>query len=90
LNAHKLELLDHPKLLAQIGALERRTARSGKDSVDHPPKAHDDLANAALAACVLAHEQQTVNVAPISLTKVNEWSQDYGGGGLSFFRLGED
>ena len=79
LNAHKLELLDHPKLLAQIGALERRTARSGKDSVDHPPKGHDDIANAALAACVLAHEQQTV-IADFSINadfwKRNEWAAD--------------
>jgi hypothetical protein len=26
--------------------LERRTARGGRDSIDHPPGQHDDLANA--------------------------------------------
>jgi hypothetical protein len=39
-------LLDHPKLVFQLCALERRTARGGKDSIDHVPNAHDDLANA--------------------------------------------
>ena len=44
LNSAKLELLDHPRLIAQICALERRTARGGKDSIDHPPGSHDDVA----------------------------------------------
>jgi hypothetical protein len=34
--------------------LERRTARSGKDSIDHPPGAHDDVANAVAGVLVLA------------------------------------
>lgn len=40
-------------LLAQLSALERRTGR-GKDVIDHPPGAHDDLANAAAGALVEA------------------------------------
>jgi hypothetical protein len=32
--------------------LERRTSRAGKDSIDHPPGAHDDIANAAAGALV--------------------------------------
>jgi hypothetical protein len=47
------ELLDHAKLVKQLGNLERRTARGGKDSIDHPPRAHDDVANAAAGAIVL-------------------------------------
>jgi hypothetical protein len=35
-------------------ALERRTARGGRDSVDHPVHMHDDLANAAAGALTLA------------------------------------
>jgi hypothetical protein len=52
LNSGKIELLDHPRLVAQICSLERRTARGGRDSIDHPPGASskDDLANSALAA----------------------------------------
>jgi hypothetical protein len=55
LNSGKIELLDHPRLVTQICGLERRTARGGRDSIDHPPGAgcHDDLANSALAALLL-------------------------------------
>jgi hypothetical protein len=35
-------------------SLERRTSRGGKDSIDHPPGGHDDLANAAAGALVIA------------------------------------
>lgn len=52
LNSRKLELLDDARLRAQLCGLERRTARSGKDSVDHAPGAHDDLINAAAGAIV--------------------------------------
>lgn len=45
LNAGQAELLDHPKAVAQLCGLERRTARGGRDSIDHSPGAHDDLAN---------------------------------------------
>jgi hypothetical protein len=56
LNAHKVELLDHRKLALQFASLERRTIRGGSrgDSVDHPPGLHDDCANAAAGALVLA------------------------------------
>jgi hypothetical protein len=54
LNSRKVELLDHQRLIAQLCSLERRTARGGRDSVDHPPGAHDDVANAAAGALVLA------------------------------------
>lgn len=53
----KVQLLDNRKLTSQICSLERRTARSGKDSVDHPPGAHDDLANSAAGALYLAKRQ---------------------------------
>ena len=57
INAKRVELLDHPRMIAQICALERRTARSGKDSIDHPPGQHDDIANAACGALLLAAGQ---------------------------------
>lgn len=53
LNSARVELLDHPRLRAQLGGLERRTARGGRDTVDHPPGGHDDLANAACGALLL-------------------------------------
>ena len=52
LNAARVELLDNRRLVDQICSLERRTARGGRDSIDHPPGQHDDLANAALGAIV--------------------------------------
>ena len=45
-NSRRIELLDNPRLISQLTALERRTARGGRDSIDHAPGAHDDLANA--------------------------------------------
>lgn len=50
LNSGQAELLDNAKLISQICNLERRTARGGRDSIDHPPNGHDDLANAVAGA----------------------------------------
>ena len=52
LNARRIELLDLPRLSAQLCGLERRTARSGRDSIDHSPGGHDDLANAVAGVLV--------------------------------------
>jgi hypothetical protein len=49
-NARRIELLDEPKLAAQLSGLERRTTRAGRDSIDHAPNGHDDLCN-AVAGC---------------------------------------
>jgi hypothetical protein len=46
LNSKSIRLLDHPKCINQLCSLERRTARGGRDSIDHPRGGHDDLANA--------------------------------------------
>jgi hypothetical protein len=54
LNSRKCELLDNCRLISQLHGLERRTARGGKDSIDHSPGAHDDIANAVAGALVLA------------------------------------
>jgi len=57
LNAGRITLLDSRRLVAQLCSLERRTGRgTGKDSIDHPPGAscHDDLANSACGALLLA------------------------------------
>ena len=64
LNSGKFELLDHRRLVSQICALERRTARGGRDSVDHPPGQHDDIANSALAALSLVGtSEQVLNIS---------------------------
>jgi hypothetical protein len=46
INSKRIHLLDDTKLINQLCALERRSARSGRDSIDHRPGAHDDIANA--------------------------------------------
>lgn len=53
INSGRVELLDHQKLVTQLCGLERRTARGGRDSIDHAPGAHDDLINAAAGALTL-------------------------------------
>ena len=57
LNARTIRLLDHPKTVNQIAALERRTARGARDSIDHPRDQHDDLAN-AIAGLAFATAQR--------------------------------
>src|SRR5215831_1271814 len=46
LNSRRVGLLDNKRLTSQFVGLERRTARGGRDSIDHAPGAHDDLINA--------------------------------------------
>jgi hypothetical protein len=60
INSRKIELLDHPRLLSQLGLLERRVARSGKDSIDHPPGGHDDVANACAGVLVAVAGQPDI------------------------------
>jgi hypothetical protein len=55
-SSRRLELLDNPKLKTQFLSLERKTGR-GKDIIDHPPSAHDDLCNSAAGSLVLAADQ---------------------------------
>lgn len=54
INSMRIDLLDDTKLINQLCALERRTARSGRDSIDHPPGAHDDVANAVAGVATAA------------------------------------
>ena len=51
-----IEFLDSKRLVAQLVGLERRVRAGGRDKVDHYPGGHDDLANAAAGALVLAAE----------------------------------
>jgi hypothetical protein len=61
-NSARVELLEDPRLVSQLCALERRTARGGRDTIDHPPNGRDDVANAV--AGVIA---SIAAVAPINL-----------------------
>jgi hypothetical protein len=53
LNSRTIRLVDNVRLVNQLASLERRTARGGKDSIDHPPSGKDDVSNAV--AGVAAH-----------------------------------
>ncbi len=54
LTSGRARLLDSPRLIGQLANLERRASAMGRDRIDHPANAHDDLSNAAAGALVLA------------------------------------
>ncbi|WP_020187729.1 terminase family protein [Methylopila sp. 73B] len=56
LNSGDVALLDDDRLKNQLSGLERRVARGGRDTIDHGPGGHDDLANAAAGALMLASD----------------------------------
>ena len=64
LNSGRVVLPKSERLVNQLCGLERRTARSGKDSIDHGPGGHDDLANAVAGAADLVAAQR----APMIIT----------------------
>ncbi len=59
LNSKRVELLDNSVLVAQLCSLERRTGRGGRDSIDHPPRGRDDVANAVAGALLTASEARS-------------------------------
>ena len=63
----KVRLLDNSRLVTQLTGLERRTAPSGKDRVDHSIHGKDDVANAVCLALVDAQrpEQTALIACPI-------------------------
>jgi len=54
-----VELLDNKRLIAQLTGLERRARSGGKDLITHYAGGHDDLANAAAGACVMAVKSES-------------------------------
>jgi hypothetical protein len=50
LNSGRVLLPRNDRLINQLTSLERRTTRAGRDSIDHAPGGHDDLANAVAGA----------------------------------------
>ena len=57
-NSGRIELPPDQKLARQLQALERRTGRSGRDMIDHPPGGHDDLANAVAGLVTVAQARR--------------------------------
>src|SRR5207244_9427831 len=80
INSRRVELLDHPRLVAQLCGLERRTAWGGRDSIDHGPGGRDDLANAVAGALVAAGEprrgpQIRVTAIRVPLGGASRWRE---------------
>jgi hypothetical protein len=84
INSRRVDLLDDQKLLAQFIGLERRTARGGRESIDHRPGSHDDTVNAASGALTVAldNKQATASYAGIGVfTSVRPGIAGYIGNG---------
>jgi hypothetical protein len=81
LNSGRAELLDVPRLVTQLCGLERRTARGGRDSIDHAPGAHDDLSNSVAGAIVAATNFNAGLIIPDSVLEAvrRHGHQRYGG-----------
>jgi hypothetical protein len=83
LNSGRIELLDLPRLTAELCGLERRTARGGKDSIDHAPGAHDDIANSVAGAALLAlgaRPQMVITEAILAQSRIpTKWARPRSG-----------
>ncbi|WP_441232652.1 hypothetical protein [Bradyrhizobium sp. 1200_D9_N1_1] len=67
LNSKLIRIPDAPKLVNQLASLERRTARGGRDSIDHAPGGHDDVANAVAGVAHCAVNRHTITRTPLRL-----------------------
>ncbi len=67
MNSGKIELPPDRQLFRELLGLERRTSRGGRDSIDHAPNAHDDLANAVAGAAVYAKQPEPIIVTNIRM-----------------------
>jgi hypothetical protein len=75
LNSGRVQLLDNQRLINQLVGLERRTARSGRGTIDHGPGAHDDVINVAAGVlCLVAARPLTMFVSTV---------RGFGGGNVS-------
>jgi hypothetical protein len=89
LNSRKMRFLNEPTQIAELCALERRTAWGGRESIDHVRGGHDDAINATAGAAVLA----TSRKAPIAISDdllrnsavPNYWRRYGTGGGAPVF-----
>lgn len=83
LTSGRVELCDNPKMKAQFCALERTVNKGGRDSINHPAGAHDDLCNAAAGALCLASEGKS------GFDSSYSWVTDDDAGALSFMGGGD-
>lgn len=68
LNSGKVDLLDSDRLVNQLVGLERKVARGGRESIDHAPNGHDDVANAVAGlASIAAKPKATFTVSELAI-----------------------
>ena len=77
INSGRVELLDLPRLRLQLAQLERRTARGGRDSIDHPPHGHDDVANAVAGVLVDVLSRAASQVSLKQIMAINRSAGGY-------------
>jgi hypothetical protein len=85
INSRKCDLLDHQKLVAQFIGLERRTARSGKDSIDHAPNGHDDVVNSVAGVLTTLTSRPYRYLADLSWVASGNIDEEWRAGRLSQF-----
>ncbi|MBS0375037.1 MAG: hypothetical protein JSR73_10690 [Proteobacteria bacterium] len=73
----RVELPPDPTLRVELLGLERKTGRNGKDSVDHRPGAHDDLANAVALAAVAASQGMSAASVELAWAEPSTVFDDY-------------
>ena len=66
INSRRVSLLDNERLVNQLVSLERATSRNGRDVIDHPPGAHDDVANCCAGAVAMILQQGVYNLAALA------------------------
>ena len=74
INSKQVDLIEHDHLAAQLVTLERRVARGGRDSIDHPAGGRDDVANAVAGVVhsILGVPDMTVSLIPPMLIREGE------------------
>jgi hypothetical protein len=81
INSGAIDLLNNDRLVTQLLGLERRTSRAGRDSIDHGPGGHDDLANAVAGAIVFSPTTDRTSRGPVvheGVGKYNLYTGNYG------------
>jgi hypothetical protein len=76
LSSGNIVLPKSERLVGQLTGLERRVSRAGKDSIDHGPNSHDDVAN-CVAGCATAigSRPQPLVFSPEVLARSREVTQ---------------
>jgi hypothetical protein len=83
INSGGVDLLDNDRLVTQLLGLERRTSRAGRDSIDHSPGGHDDIANAVAGAIVNVPTTDRTARGPIAHEGVGKYSVHTGSYGAN-------